>query len=183
MEHSHPGFAPTPGVGGGPRSGILPVVLAYRYLEGAVVGADPAQPVVPDGVRLTADPGSRAPHLWLRRAGDRLSTIDLYERSLVLLCDAGSAAGGDWHAAARGIARTDGVRLEAYRIGTGADADLTYDGDGPGGGTDWAALHGTTPDGAVLVRPDGFVAWRATGAATDAEAELRAVLRTVLRRG
>ncbi|MEU3411147.1 FAD-dependent monooxygenase [Streptomyces sp. NPDC006658] len=183
VEHSHPGFAPTPGVGGGPRSGILPVVLAYRYPAGAVLDADPAQPVVPDEVRLTADPGSRAPHLWLRRADRRLSTVDLYERSLVLLSDAGSAAGAAWQSAARRVADADGVRLRAYRIGTGPDADLAYDGEGPGGGTDWASLHGTTADGAVLVRPDGFVAWRAAGAARDPEAELRRVLRAVLRRG
>src|SRR5581483_611971 len=97
----------------------------YRYPEGAVVGADPAQPVVPDAVRLTGEPGSRAPHLWLRRSSALLSTLDLYERGMVLLSDARSTAG--WHDAARRIAVTDRVRLEAYRIGTGPDADLTYD--------------------------------------------------------
>ncbi|MFG2358508.1 FAD-dependent oxidoreductase [Streptomyces sp. NPDC048521] len=177
VEHSHPGFAPAPGIGGGKRGGILNVVLGYRYPEGAVVGADPSQPVVPDGMRLTGEPGSRAPHMWLRRTGERLSTLDLYERSLVLLSDAGSGAGAAWHAAARRIADTDGVRLDAYRIGAGADAELAYDAEGD----DWAAVHGTTADGAVLVRPDGFVAWRSPGAVQDAEAELREVLAAVLR--
>ncbi|MGW3207835.1 FAD-dependent oxidoreductase [Streptomyces sp. NPDC001135] len=180
VEHSHPGFAPAPGIGGGKRGGILNVVLGYRYPHGAVVGADPDQPVVPDGLRLAGEPGSRAPHLWLRRAGERLSTVDLYERSLVLLSDASTPAGAAWRAAARRIAGAGGVRLVAYRIGTGpADADLVY--DGPDG--DWAGAHGTTADGAVLVRPDGFVAWRAAGAAADPEAELREVVRAVLRRG
>ncbi|MER6432228.1 FAD-dependent monooxygenase [Streptomyces sp900105245] len=179
VEHSHPGFAPAPGIGGGKRGGILNVVLGYRYPEGAVVGADPAQPVVPDGMRLTGEPGTRAPHMWLRRSGERLSTLDLYERSLVLLSDAGSAAGAAWHAAARRVAGTDGVRLDAYRVGAGADADLAYDTDGD----DWSAVHGTVPDGAVLVRPDGFVAWRASAAAADPEAELRQVLAAVLRTG
>ncbi|MFG2607870.1 FAD-dependent oxidoreductase [Streptomyces sp. NPDC048514] len=178
VEHSHPGFAPAPGVGGGKRGGILDVVLAYRYPQGAVVGADPSQPVAPEGLRLTGEPGSRAPHMWLRRAGERLSTIDLYERSMVLLSDAGSSAGAAWHSAARRIADTDGVRLDTYRIGTGTDAELVCDAEG----ADWAAVHGTTADGAVLVRPDGFVAWRAAGAAADPEAELREVLATVLRR-
>ncbi|MFE2096681.1 FAD-dependent oxidoreductase [Streptomyces sp. NPDC059468] len=174
VEHSHPGFAPAPGVGAGKRGGILNVVLGYHYPHGAVLGTDPEQPVVTDDLDLTGRPGTRAPHLWLRRAGTRLSTLDLYERSLVLLTDAPDDAG--WHAAARRIADTDGVRLDAYRIGPGADADLTYDTEG----TDWAQAHGTSADGAVLVRPDGFVAWRATGAAPDPEAELRKALRTLL---
>lgn len=207
VEHSHPGFAPPPGVGGGRQGGILNVVLGYCYPRGAVVGADPEQDVVPEGMRLTGQPGSRAPHMWLRRGERRLSTLDLYERSMVLLSGAGDAAG--WHAAARRIAEAEGVRLEAYRIGAGPGADLVYDGPGgegapggqgrpggpggpggqgrPAGGpggdgpADWAQVHGTTADGAVLVRPDGFVAWRAEGAAADPEAALRRALAEVLR--
>ncbi len=189
VEHSHPGFSPAPGMGGGGggggrQGGILSVVLGYRYPDGAVVGTDPAEPVVPEAVRLTGEPGSRAPHMWLRRRGERpapLSTLDLYERSMVLLSDARGAAG--WHEAARRIADRDGVRLDAYRVGTGPDADLTYDEGGGAQAADWAQVHGTTADGAVLVRPDGFVAWRAPGAVADPEASLREVLATVLRTG
>ncbi|WP_460107631.1 FAD-dependent oxidoreductase [Streptomyces sp. YKOK-J1] len=177
VEHSHPGFAPAPGVGSGRRGGILNVVLGYHYPDGAVLGADTDRPIVPDSLDLTGRPGTRAPHLWLRRANRRLSTLDLYERSLVLLSDAPDDAG--WYTAARKIAEADGVRLEAYRIGPGADADLTYEDDA----ADWAELHGVTADGAVLVRPDGFVAWRATGAAADPEGVLREVLGTLLRTG
>ncbi|MEV0184866.1 FAD-dependent monooxygenase [Streptomyces sp. NPDC050625] len=174
VEHSHPGFSPSPGVGN-KKGGILPVVLGYRYPKGAVIDADPAQPVVPEGMDLAGQPGSRAPHMWLHRGGERISTIDLYERSLVLLTDAPDDAG--WHAAARRVADRDGVRLDAYRIGPGPDADLTHDSDTD----DWARVHGTTADGAVLVRPDGFVAWRAPGAVPDPEAALRKVLATLLR--
>ncbi|MEV6761209.1 FAD-dependent monooxygenase [Streptomyces sp. NPDC051105] len=176
VEHSHPGFAPAPGIGAGKRGGILNIVLGYRYPKGAVLGSDPGQPVVPDGMNLTGQPGSRAPHLWLRRADERLSTLDLYERSLVLLSDAGSAAGAAWHTAARRIADTERLRLDTYRIGA-AGADLGYDGEG----MDWAVAHGTTADGAVLVRPDGFVAWRSEGAVPDPEGELRDVLSRLLR--
>ncbi|MFJ6722710.1 FAD-dependent oxidoreductase [Streptomyces sp. NPDC091259] len=185
VEHSHPGFAPPPGIGGGRQGGILNVVLAYRYPRGAVVGGDPEQDVVPEGMRLAGQPGSRAPHMWLRRGEQRLSTLDLYERSMVLLSGAGDAAG--WHAAARRIAEGDGVRLEAYRIGAGPGADLVYDGHGAPGGAggdgpaDWAQVHGTTAEGAVLVRPDGFVAWRAEGPAADPEAALRQALAEILR--
>ncbi|MET9170854.1 FAD-dependent monooxygenase [Streptomyces misionensis] len=177
VEHSHPGFAPAPGVGDAKRGGILNVVLGYHYPEGAALGTDPGAPVIPDSLALTGRPGTRAPHLWLRQAARRLSTLDLYERSMVLLTDAPDDAG--WYDAARRIAATDGVRLDAYRIGPGADADLMYDTEG----TDWAALHGVTADGAVLVRPDGFVAWRADGAAPNPETALREALKAVLRTG
>ncbi|KUN87587.1 monooxygenase [Streptomyces bungoensis] len=174
VEHSHPGFAPAPGVGGGKRGGILNVVLGYHYPHGAVLGTDPEQPVVPDALALSGRPGTRAPHLWLRRAGERVSTLDLYERSLVLLADSPDDAG--WHAAARRLAETDGIPLDAYRVGPGADADLTYEDDA----TDWARAHGVTADGTVLIRPDGFVAWRATAAVPDPEGVLREILRTLL---
>lgn len=63
VEHSHPGFAPSPGAGGGggPQRGILNVALGYRYPQGAVVGADPATAVVPERLDLSGEPGSRAP--------------------------------------------------------------------------------------------------------------------------
>ncbi|MFH8221421.1 FAD-dependent oxidoreductase [Streptomyces sp. NPDC018057] len=175
VEHSHPGFAPAPGIGGGKRGGILNVVLGYRYLRGAVVGADDGQDVVPDALRLTGEPGTRAPHLWVRRDGARVSTLDLYERSLVLLSDARSAT--DWHTAARRVAETTGIPLVSHRFGT----DLTVEAPPAAPAPDWTEAHGTTPDGAVLVRPDGFVAWRTRTTAPDPEATLRETLATLLR--
>lgn len=172
-EHSHPGYAPPPGTGGGPQRGILNVALGYRYPQGAVVGADPATPVVPDRLDLSGEPGSRAPHLVVRRQGERISTLDLYERSLVLLSDAEAPSG--WHEAAVRLAGETSVPLTSYRIGEGPDAELTPEGD-----TNWSAAHGTTPEGAVLVRPDGFVAWRSPGPAEDAESTLRQVLGALL---
>ncbi|MFJ8085669.1 FAD-dependent oxidoreductase [Streptomyces sp. NPDC096205] len=180
VEHSHPGFAPPPGAGGGgggggPQRGILNVALGYRYPQGAVVDADPATPVVPERLDLTGQPGSRAPHLWLRHRGERVSTLDLYETSLVLLSDAGDPSG--WHASAVRLADEMSLPLISYRVGTGDDAELTPEGD-----ADWAACHGIGPGGAVLVRPDGFVAWRCAEPAPDAASALRDALTKVLAR-
>ncbi|WP_030190102.1 FAD-dependent oxidoreductase [Streptomyces violaceorubidus] len=205
VEHSHPGFAPPPVMGGGgpgagtapaaaggapgpggpggpprgkggPQRGILNVALGYRYPRGAVVGADPATPVVPEGLDLTGAPGSRAPHLWLRRGEERLSTLDLYEDSLVLLSDAAQPTG--WHEAAAEVAAGLRVPLHSYRVGGTPGADLVPDDEE----TDWARAHGVTRGGAVLVRPDGFVAWRSPGPAPDPAAMLRQVVGTVLAR-
>ncbi|WP_455359842.1 FAD-dependent oxidoreductase [Streptomyces sp. SYSU K21746] len=173
-EHSHPGYVPAPGVGGGKQSGLLPVALGYRYVRGAVVGVDPELPVVPERLDLTGGPGTRAPHMWLLDRGERKSTLDLYERSFVLLS---GAAGAAWHAAAQRVADRLSVRLDAYRVGSGPDADLAPEN---ANGPDWAEVHGTTPEGAVLVRPDGFVAWRAMGPASDPEATLHEVMASLL---
>ncbi|MFJ9681722.1 FAD-dependent oxidoreductase [Streptomyces sp. NPDC101194] len=171
-EHSHPGYAAAPGVGGGKQGGMLTVALGYRYVRGAVLGADPEQPVVPRGMQLNGEPGSRAPHLWVRQEGVRKSTLDLYEQTLVLLTDGKDVV---WRQAAARVADRLSLRLRTYGIGSGADLE-------PENGADWTELHGTTSEGAVLVRPDGFVAWRSTGAAADAEATLQEVLTSLLHR-
>ncbi|MFD7324178.1 FAD-dependent oxidoreductase [Streptomyces sp. NPDC059875] len=177
VEHSHPGYAPGPGAcgPGGKRGGILNVALGYRYPQGAVQGADTALPIVPDGLRLTGEPGSRAPHMWLNRVGTRVSTLDLYEQSLVLLSSGGDS--GRWHTAATRVAQRLSVPLDSYRIGDGPDAELS-----PATDTDWAEVHGVTAEGAVLVRPDGFVAWRSPGGSADPEAAFEGVLTAILRK-
>ncbi|MFG2617379.1 FAD-dependent oxidoreductase [Streptomyces sp. NPDC048507] len=172
-EHSHPGYVPPPTMGGGPGSGVLTTAMGYAYGKGAVLGGDPSRPVIPDTMRLRGDVGTRAPHMWLTRAGERISTIDLYERAFVLL----SGEGSPWKAAAAGVARQTGARLDAYAIGSGSGADLV-----PSEGADWAELHELAADGAVLVRPDGFVAWRSEGAAADPEAVLLDAMKRLLHR-
>ena len=172
-EHSHPGFAPPPVPGGGPQRGILNVALGYRYPAGAVVGTDPASPVVPEKLALDGEPGSRAPHVWLRQQGLRISTLDLYERHMVLLCEADRQDG--WYESAVRLAEELSVPLLAYRVGSGPQADLA-----PEDGADWLELHGVGRGGAVLVRPDGFVAWRSPEPVASAERVLREVLTSVL---
>ncbi|MET9610245.1 FAD-dependent monooxygenase [Streptomyces sp. NPDC006512] len=172
-EHSHPGYVPPPTMGGGPGSGVLTTAMGYAYPEGAVIGGDTTRPIIPEKMRLAGDVGTRAPHMWLTRAGERISTLDLYETSFVLL----SAPGTPWRAAADEVARQLSARLDAYTIGSAPDADLVQAPD-----ADWAALHELPADGAVLVRPDGFVAWRAEGAAADPRAALLEAMSLLLAR-
>ncbi|MFF7187650.1 FAD-dependent oxidoreductase [Streptomyces sp. NPDC008222] len=150
----------------------MTVALGYRYVSAAVVGADAGAPTIPDHLHLSADPGTRAPHMRVTHNGARISTIDLYERSFVLLCGR-----PDWREAAQAAGGRLNVPLDAYLIGSGAGYDLDT-----GHGPHWSTVHGTTPDGAVLVRPDGFVAWRTDSEPTDGEGELAAVLLRVLGR-
>ncbi|WP_441245101.1 FAD-dependent oxidoreductase [Kitasatospora sp. McL0602] len=167
-EHRHPGYAALPGTGR--QQNVLAVALGYRYPVGAVVGTDPASPTVPDSFEATgAVPGSRAPHLWVRRDGVLLSTLDLFGDSLVLLT---GPDGAPWQAAAHRLADRDHLPLGAHRF----EADLT-----PEPGADWATAYDLRPGGAVLVRPDGFVAWRTETLPADPETVLAEALRAVLR--
>lgn len=63
------------------------------------------------------------------------------------------------------------MRVDAYRIGNGGD--LT-DPEGR-----FAAAFAMTTGGAVLVRPDGFVAWRAEGVGDDPARALAGALAEV----
>jgi 2,4-dichlorophenol 6-monooxygenase len=75
-----------------------------------------------------------------------------------------------WRRAAEAV--TD-VRLTIVEVG-GALAD-------PSG--EWASVRGTGSDGALLVRPDRHVAWRAAATPADPAAELTAVLHRLLHSG
>ena len=80
-----------------------------------------------------ARPGSRAPHCWIDRNGERISTLDLFGKKWI------------W------LAGPDGRRWKE-QAGS-ADFHLIAD-------RGFCEAYGITPSGAVLVRPDGFVARR-----------------------
>ena len=82
--------------------------------------------------------------------------------------------GAAWPAAALAAADRLGVGLDAHVVGGTGLADP--EGCFPG-------AYGISPSGAVLVRPDGFVGWRAPEAAGAPEQALRQALQTLLCRG
>ncbi|MFA1538363.1 FAD-dependent monooxygenase [Actinomadura monticuli] len=123
------------------------VVFGYRY------GAGGEGPEAFPPEELTAQVGTRAPHAWIYRAGRRISTLDLYRDRPVLVA---GPEGGRWTAGARTAADRLGVPLDVHQYGD----DLDDPGDV------WEGRHGMPPNGAVLVRPDGFVAWRSPGRPT-----------------
>jgi hypothetical protein len=106
-------------------------------------------------------PGSRAPHLFVERDGARVSTLDLFGRNFVLLLAPGSDA---WRNAAVGAAQEIGVRVDCHEIGDPQFADV----------------YGITEAGAVLVRPDGVVGWRAVDGTGASEETMRGALASLL---
>lgn len=152
------------------------VELGFVYERGALV-ADGTQ--VPERdpwgneYRPTTRPGHRLPHAWLEMNGQRVSTHDLLDEkaSFALIAN---HRGQAWCDAARAAAAQLGIKISTVRVapdGEALDTDHT-----------WAVLSQVGDDGAVLVRPDGMVAWRAKNIASDPAHVLRNALSAILSR-
>jgi hypothetical protein len=147
--------------------------IGYRYDSPAVL-PEPGSPPLHEHPRQSRGrPGARAPHVFLDRDGTRLSTLDLFGRNFVLLA---GPEGQAWRDAGLAAARELGVALDAHTVGGGAGAGAGL-ADGGGG---FAEAFGISPSGAVLVRPDGFVGWRAVDAAGAPDKALRHALGSLL---
>jgi len=146
----------------------LNIELGCVYRSAAIIpDADGAPPhVSPRESR--AMPGTRAPHYWLRRDGEQISTLDLFNRNFTLLA---AAEGAAWCESAAGAAEQLGVQVDVFRLGQ----DGLHD---PTGG--FAAAYEVEPAGCVLVRPDGFVAWRAKNGSGASTARLRSAVGSIL---
>jgi putative polyketide hydroxylase len=145
------------------------MIFGASYESAAVVPDGTAPPAIANPVTDYAPsgrPGGRAPHAWLDVKGARVSTIDLIGSHFVLMAGRRGAA---WCDAARAVAATTRMPMVAHTIG----GDSVHDPDGA-----WTATYGVDDDGAVLVRPDGYVAWRSRSAGR-AEALADAVERVV----
>jgi len=134
-----------------PVENDLNVELGYGYDSTAVVAGNGERAPLHDNPRQSRGrPGTRAPHVWIDRSGERISTVDLFGRRFVILAAAGA------HGFIRSVsANPRDVSLDAdvHQFGRGglSDPEGTFE-----------EQYGLTNMGAVLVRPDGFVGWRAT---------------------
>ncbi len=133
---------------------LIGIDLGYAYEEGALVADGSAPIAVSDPVsdyRPSTRPGARFPHFWLDAHRQTRSSHELFDygRSTLLLGDsvrrveAGSAALDE-------VAERLGLRLVSL---AGVGVPLAHQ----------AAVHThceITAEGALLIRPDGHVAWR-----------------------
>jgi hypothetical protein len=145
-----------PGVRDAPPAGLA-TDLGVTYHSGVIEGSgviedDGADPV--SELALSGRPGERAPHRWVELAGHRVSTLDLWGGRLTLLT---GRSGDPWRRAA---ADPDGAGRDGANESRAPLTVLTFgrelaDADGR-----LAQAFGVDPGGAVLIRPDGHVAWR-----------------------
>ncbi len=139
----------------------LGIAFGYRYRSDAIL-----QDVPDDGGRIespmepTGRPGTRGAHVAFEHKGRPTSSVDLIGRDFVLLV---GSDGAPWARAATTLAYQRGVPLSIYRIG----ADLLDVNN------KWTERYGVTSAGAVLLRPDGYIAWRARTSASSALTTLR----------
>lgn len=110
----------------------------------AVAGAGPALPAAATPQQWAGQPGTRAPHVWVDKAGQRMSSLDLFGSEYVLL-----TANADWRAVAG--------RLRLRSIDVGSEVLFPPS-------QSFADVYGVPASGATLVRPDGVIGWRSLSA-------------------
>jgi 2,4-dichlorophenol 6-monooxygenase len=155
----------------------LNVEYGYHYDSAAVVADGTPPPEQLDDIRIyepSTRPGAPLPHAWIDdEDGNRTPIKDLVAPGRFLLI--AGEDGGAWCEAARELAAESSLPLDAVRIGH-LDGDL-YDPR-----CAWVRQRQIQSDGAILVRPDRVIAWRAPTAVEDSRRELAAAFAPILAR-
>jgi 2,4-dichlorophenol 6-monooxygenase len=156
--------------------GAADIELGFHYGDSPAVVADgslaPGSDPYGHTHIQTGRPGHRLPHAWLDRFGQRVGTHDLVRAGAFLLlagCD-----GEPWCDASDAAASERSIEIERHCIGPHHEL---RDREGT-----WPSLRGHGDRGALLVRPDGHVAYRASGIPADPRAALRGALAVALGR-
>ena len=160
------------GQGPAPLVDYQVIAFGYQYAPGRwwALPRRRAPPLLPD--QLTGQPGPARRTWWSpwpTTAGSSRRSICTGGASS---CSPARRRGVD-RRRRRAVPESLGVLLDAYRFGVELRAPQTA--------ADGAGAHGIALAGALLVRPDGFVAWRSTGAAADPTAELERGLQRLSR--
>ncbi|MBS42971.1 MAG: monooxygenase [Nocardioides sp.] len=127
------------------------------YVYGS--GERPLAPLHPESRGVA---GGRPPHRWIDRSGQRISTLDLTTTGFTLVA---GREGGHW------LEAFDDAAGRAPRTGHLVGRDLDTGAEDP---------LGLGDRGAVLIRPDGHIAWRSPAEAADPGAELCRAMETAL---
>ena len=141
----------------------LGLELNQRYASSAVIADGSGEEVFPENpvlhLKPTTLPGAKLPHAWLAgKSGKRVSTLDVVGKGMMTLIT--GLSGDTWAAAAD---RLSLPYLNTVVIGVPEYQDLYCD---------WQEAREVAEDGAILVRPDGYIAWRSlAGVASPADAE------------
>jgi 2,4-dichlorophenol 6-monooxygenase len=150
------------------------VEMNHRYQSNAVVGDGTVQPAFKEDAELyyqaTTWPGAHIPHVWLEKDSKQLSTIDLCGKGKLTLL---TSIGGDaWVKAARDFTLKTGVEINAITIGPGCDIEDPFG--------DWARVREIADDGCLLVRPDGFICFRAAKTSKSAAKDIADAMNSIL---
>ena len=153
-----------------PIENDLNIELGYCYNSPAIIPEERDEVPHEDPRESKGRPGRRAPHVVLLQSGEQISALDLFGSNFVLLA---GREGNAWREAGRAAAKELGIDLDFHQIGADGLTDPTGS---------FADAYGMTASGAALVRPDGFVAWRAKDSAGASSAKMVRVLCSILGR-
>ena len=150
--------------------------LNQRYTSSAIASDGTPDPgFARDPVQYyqaSSRPGAHLPHAWVTRRQRKVSTFDLCGQGRFTLLT--GLSGSAWKAAAERAAQELGIALVVHVIGFGQEV---VDSHG-----EYARISEVEESGALLVRPDMMVAWRAHHASAELLGQLPAVLRQLLGR-
>jgi 2-polyprenyl-6-methoxyphenol hydroxylase-like FAD-dependent oxidoreductase len=136
--------------------------LGQIYRSAAVLGASADLPPAKKPDEWRGQPGTRAPHLWVQRQGNRISALDLFQRGWVLV-----AADGAWREAVAEAGARLAFPVEFIQLGKDISA---------ANNNEFLQNMGISASGASLIRPDGYVAWRSVEQPGDANGVFVAAL-------
>lgn len=128
--------------------------FGFFYKSDLITGdGTPAPPIEIETYTPTARPGHRAPHIPVSYQGRDISIIDLFDFGAFTLLT--GPKGTAWKEAVESANDKSLPQVDIYAVGHGCDVETDIQ--------SWMSLYGVTEDGAILVRPDGHVAWRSAG--------------------
>lgn len=135
--------------------------LGHNYEDGAVIPDGTVAKALNSRFYTPTDrPGARFPHIWLDPSRKH-STLDWFDQTFTLVT---GPLGDEWLEAGKTVSERAGLPISLKRLPKADPADGIQLG----------------MRGAVLVRPDGHVAWRMPWVPADPAAELGTALSTLL---
>ena len=152
----------------------LNISFGYTYESGALVpdGTPKTTPIEADAMyQPSTRPGHTVPAIWLDDLSGHVRLDDLVGNGKWVLIAGADGAG--WMEAARLVGAAFGVPIQALTVGGAASTYFDTR-------QHWARVCEYGRSGAILVRPDRFVAWRAMKAAADCTDVLHAVMGQLL---
>ena len=152
------------------------VELNQRYMSEAIIPDGTPDPgFTRDEVlhyQPSTRPGAHLPHAWLTRNGHRISTLDLCGKGRFTLLT--GIAGDGWKDAVIKVKDAFGIDIAVHTIGPGQNFEDSY--------FEFADLRETSESGALLIRPDMMIAWRAIRFSASAGDDLVSAMGQILSR-
>jgi len=150
------------------------VEMNQRYVSGAVASDGTS---VPEFTRdkeyffqSSSRPGAHTPHCWLTKNQRRVSTLDLCGKGRFTILT--GLSGSAWVDAAAKASAALKLDIQVHVIGPGQEYVDTYG--------DFERVSEIDESGALLIRPDNVVGWRAADASDANLNKLLSALQTIL---